>query len=172
MPDILISRSDIQERVRELGAAISADYRDRAIDIICLVNGASVFCADLARHITVPARQHFLCFTSYSKASSSGEVRITLDVTEPLEGRHVLVVEGIVVSGRTPSYVMDVLRRRRPASLALCALGKKPRSLAVDLTIDYFAFELGAEVAVGYGVGSGPEKSLPDLVVVPPPVGK
>ena len=92
-------------------------------------------------------------------------MQITLDVTEPLQGRHLLLVEGIVVSGRTPAYLVDLFKLRQPASIALCALGVKP-NLAVDLSIEYAAFKLGKEIVMGYGIGNGPERALSHLVEV------
>lgn len=159
----LFSREKIDERLQALARQIDADYAGKTVDVVYLLNGASVFAADLVRHLTVPIRLFPLGFSSYPAANPSGEVRITLDVVEPLHGRHVLVVEGIVVSGRTPKYVTDMLRLRQPASLALCALGVKPKVLAVDLSVAYHAFSFGSEVVVGYGVGEGAEKGLPYL---------
>lgn len=153
----------IEARVAGLARVITADYAGRELDVVCLINGASTFCADLVRQIGVPVRQHALGFSSYSGAPQSGEVRITLDVAEPLQDRHVLVVEGIVVSGRTPRYVIEVLRLRRPASLVLCALGWKPKALAVELDVHYAAFEFGDEIVAGYGVGKGSERAWPYL---------
>jgi hypoxanthine phosphoribosyltransferase len=163
MPTLYDSNA-IQLRVAALAAAINADFAEREIELVYMINGATTFAIDLARHLSRPVRLHPLGFTSYSGAPGSGEVRITLDVTEPLQDRHVLVVEGIVVSGRTPNYLMEMLRLRRPASLDLCVLGTKPKALAVPLTIAYSAFEFGDEMAAGYGVGKGPEKALPHLV--------
>lgn len=162
-PIILIAEKLLSARVAELGARISEDYSGRELDIVYAINGAAVFCADLARAIRVPARLHPLGFSSYQGAMPSGEVRITLDVAEPLHERHVLFVEGIVVSGRTPKYIVDSLRLRQPASLSVCALGVKRRQMAVDLSVEYAAFEFDKEMVVGYGVGSGTEKLLPFL---------
>jgi hypoxanthine phosphoribosyltransferase len=161
---ILVDATQLQARVAQLGADITRDYADREIDIVCLINGASMFCADLVRAIRRPMRVHPLAFTSYHGGPKSGEVRVTLDVAEPLMDRHVLMVEGVVVSGRTPFYLLEALRLRRPASLALCALGVKPKARAVDLPVAYSGFEFGAEVAAGYGMGGGPERSLPQIV--------
>ena len=159
----LRSDTDIAGRITALAGELRRDYAGRTIDVVCLLGGASVFCADLVRQVDGPLRLHPFGFTSYPAASPSGEVRVTLDVAEPLHGRHVLIVEGIVVSGRTPKYVMDLLRLRQPASLALCALGVKRQALAVELQIAYAAFEFGNEIVVGYGVGEGSEKALPFL---------
>jgi hypoxanthine phosphoribosyltransferase len=162
--NVIIPEAQLLTRVQELGAEIARDYAGRRLDIICCINGGSKFCADLVRHIPLPVTLHYLGFSTYAKGNSSGEVRVTLDVAEPLQGRHVLVVEGIVVSGRTPAYIMEMLKLRQPASLELCALGVKPKTLAVSLPIRHKAFELGSQIAVGYGVGSGPQRSLPCLV--------
>lgn len=164
MSKLLYSQEAIRERVASVARRISTDYAGRELDIVCLLNGASVFAADLMRHLEVPARLHQLGFTSYPELPKSGEVRITLDVAEPLQDRHVLVVEGIVVSGRTPRYLMDLLRLRRPASLEMCAVGTKPRLLAVELAVKYSLFEFGDEMAAGYGIGKGAERAQPHLV--------
>ncbi|MDP1604389.1 MAG: phosphoribosyltransferase family protein [Legionella sp.] len=162
--NILVNQEQIRERVSQLAQQISTDYAGLTLDVICLINSASMFSADLVRELSIPARLHFLGFNSYPNGNASGEVRITHDVNEPLFERHVLVIEGIVVSGRTPRFVLDMLSLRKPASLALCALGVKASQLAVDLPLKYTAFELGAEIATGYGVGSGTEKVLMSLV--------
>jgi hypoxanthine phosphoribosyltransferase len=161
--NILVSEQELRRRVAELAEEISGDYREQPIDIVCLINSASIFCSDLVRQLTVSNRLHFMGFSSYAKGTASGEIRITLDVTEPLRDRHVILVEGIVVSGRTPRYIVEILRHREPASIALCALGSKRGQLSVDLPLQYVAFELGSEIAVGYGVGSGTDKSSPYL---------
>jgi len=164
MSHILHSAAVIRERVTELARRISGDYAGRQLDVVCLLNGASVFGADLVRALEVPARLHQLGFTAYPGAPKSGEVRVTLDVAEPLQDRHVLLVEGVVVSGRTPLYLMELLRMRKPASLALCALGVKPRARAVDLPVAYAGFEFGDEIAAGYGMGNLAQRSLPHII--------
>ena len=160
----LHNSDEIQQRVQAIARQINSDSAGRELDIVYLVNGASVFCADLVRHLTVPVRIHPFGFTSYANPSPSGEVRITLDIVEPLQGRHVLMVEGIVVSGRTPKYVATLLQLRQPISFAICALGVKRKALAVDLPIKYVGFEFGPEIVIGYGVGEGSEKALPHLL--------
>ena len=101
---VLVSAQKIQHRVRELAAQISADYSGREIDLVFLTHSALMFAADLARHITVPVRQHTLAFSSYPQSLRSGEVRLILGVAEPLQGRHVLLNEGMVINGRTSLY--------------------------------------------------------------------
>lgn len=161
---IIIPEQQIQQRIDELAKQISVDYEGKTLDVVCLINSASLFCADLVRKLTIPAQMHFLGFSNYPKGTPSGEVRITQDINEPLFSRHVLVVEGIVVSGRTPRYILDLINLRQPESLTMCALGVKPAHLSVDLPLKYVAFELGSEIAVGYGIGSGPQKVLGSLV--------
>jgi hypoxanthine phosphoribosyltransferase len=157
------SSEEIQERLEATARQINQHYAGRSLDIVGAVNGASMFCADLVRRLDVPVVLHWLAFSSYSPGTPSGEVRLTQDVDRPLYGRHVLLVEGIIVSGRTPRYVVDLLRLRQPASIEVCAIGFKPQALAVELPIAYSLFEFGAEIVVGYGVGDGPEKTLPYL---------
>lgn len=164
MRTVLYNAAQIAARIRDVAAQISKDYTGREIDLVCLVNGAATFSADLARLIDVPVRRHFLGFSPYADVTPSGEVRITLDVPTPLYGRHVLVTEGIVVSGRTPKFVMDLLRLRGPASLEMCAIGLKPANLAVDLNVRYSLFKFGDEIAAGYGIGKGGEAASPDLL--------
>ena len=161
---VLKTEQQIQERVKQLAKQISADYAGKTLDVVCLINSASIFCADLVRQLTVPTRLHFLGFTSYANGNVSGEVRLTQDINEPLFDRQVLVVEGIVVSGRTPRYILDFINLRQPQSLVMCALGMKPDQLTVDIPLKYVAFELGHEMAIGYGVGSGPEKISTSLI--------
>jgi hypoxanthine phosphoribosyltransferase len=163
-PAVLIDESRLARRVSELAAEISADFAGRDLVLICTLGGATVFYADLARQLTVPASHLFLGFRSYpGKAGTAGEVQITQDLSEPLEGRHAILLEGTIVSGRTPQYIMDLLRRRQPASLKLCTLLLKRDSLRVPLQADYIGFELPNEhMAIGYGMGHGAgERGLP-----------
>lgn len=161
---IIASEAHIRQRIDELAQQINADYLGHTLDVVCLINGASAFCADLVRKLTMPVRIHSLGFSSYPQGNTTGEICITSDIREPLNGKHVLVMEGIIISGRTPRYILDMLNLRRPASLALCALGMKPAQLSVELPLKYIGFELGSEIAVGYGVGSENEKVISHLV--------
>jgi hypoxanthine phosphoribosyltransferase len=162
--DIIISKEKIISRIKTLANQINSDYAGKTLDLVCLVNSAQFFTSDLIKHLTVPTRLHYIGFNSYLKGNETGEVRLTSDIQEPLFGRDVLVIEAIVVSGRTPKYIMDLLKNRKPNSLNLCALGSKPHLLSEKLPLRYIAFELGKEILVGYGIGSGPEKTLPFLI--------
>ncbi len=163
--NILISEGDIKTKISEIAEEISLDYDGKEIDIICVMNGASFFAIDLVRKLTIPSRLHFLGFSSYEKANLTGEVRITHDVKEPLSGRHLLVIEGVVVSGRTPKFILEYLKLRKPDSIEYCALGIKPKSLTVDLDVKYYGFDFEPERIVGgYGIGDGTSKTLPYLI--------
>jgi hypoxanthine phosphoribosyltransferase len=161
---VLIREETLHQRLQEVAMQINVDYVDREIDLVCLTGSAMTFTADLVRLIQVPVKLHTMAFISYIPAPKSGEVRLTLDIAESLEGRHVLVVEGMVISGRTPLYVMNLLRLRQPTSLEICAIGSKPAELAVNLPIKYRLFEFGKEWVAGYGIGHGAEKVSADLL--------
>lgn len=161
---VLVKSDELFRRVEKLADRISLDFADRVIELVCLSNSATIFTADLARLIRVRVRQHLLAFDPYPESPQSGEVRLTLDVREPLQGRHVLVVEGVIISGRTPFYLMNMLRLRHPASLEICAIGMKPKQLAVDLPVKYRLFDFDQEWVVGYGIGHGAEKVSRDLL--------
>ena len=162
--NIIATKEQISKRVKLLAKQINLDYSGKTLDVVCLVNSALFFTVDLVKKLTIPTRMHSIGFTNYQEGNESGEIRLALDVHEPLFDRHILVIEGIVVSGRTPRFIIDLLRNRRPASIALCALGSKPHLLSEKLPLNYVAFELGKKIVVGYGVGSGTEKTLPFLI--------
>jgi len=161
---VIVCAEEIHTRLLALAHQIHVDYKGLEIDLVCLSNSALTFTADLVRLIQLPVRQHLLAFSSYPNAPQSGEVRIVLDVGEPLEGRHVLLVEGLVISGRTPRYLMNILQLRRPASLEICAIGVKPKQLAASLSVKYHLFDFDQEWVAGYGIGHGPEKGAADLL--------
>tara|TARA_B100001250_G_C19797776_1_gene789598 strand:- start:105 stop:617 length:513 start_codon:yes stop_codon:yes gene_type:complete len=161
--NIIITEEQISRRVEILARQINLDYSGRTLDIVCLVNSALFFTLDIIKHLTIPNRLHYMSFTGYNEGNESGEVQLTLDVKEPLFGRDVLIIEAIVVSGRTPRFIIDLLKNRKPQSIALCALGLKPHLLSEKLPLNYTGFELGKEIVVGYGIGSGKEKTLPFL---------
>ena len=167
-PEILVTSEKILERLEELAKQINVDYEGRDIDVVCFTKSAMTFTTDLVRLIRRPVRLHEIAFDSYAPSPNSGEVRLTLDLTTPLEGRHVLVVEGVVISGRTPLYLMNLLRLRQPESLELCVIGSKPKELAVDLSIRYSLFEFSTEWVAGYGIGHGTERTAAALLNLKP----
>jgi hypoxanthine phosphoribosyltransferase len=151
--EILVQADDLKHRVSELGAEISRDYADRDLLLICVLKGAVFFLSDLMRNIDVPCEVDFMAVASYGSATdSSGVVRILKDLDEPIEGRHVLIVEDIVDSGLTLNYLLRNLKARRPASLEVCALLTKPDRRKVDLPARYIGFEIPNRFAIGYGL--------------------
>jgi hypoxanthine phosphoribosyltransferase len=162
-PKILIPEVKLQARIAELAQEINHDYQGKEITAICVLKGSFVFFSDLIRRIDLPMTCEFLGVSSYgNKMVSSGEVKVTLDLNEPLENRHVIVIEDIVDSGLTLSYIMNTLRARRPASLKSCSLLLKPESLKTEIDVDYLGFKVGREFVVGYGIDyAGKHRGLP-----------
>jgi hypoxanthine phosphoribosyltransferase len=151
--EILISREDLQRRVAELGAEVSADYDGRDLVLVGVLRGAFVFLADLMRHLTVPHEVDFMAVSSYgSSTDSSGVVRILKDLDGSITGRDVLIVEDIIDSGLTLQYLLRNLRARDPRSLEVCALLTKPGRRRVELPTQYVGFEIPNRFVVGYGL--------------------
>jgi hypoxanthine phosphoribosyltransferase len=150
---ILIDEDRLQARVRELGDEISTDYAGRDLLLIGVLKGAVFFMADLMRHLTVPCEIDFMAISSYGAATdSSGVVRILKDLDINIEGRDVLVVEDIIDSGLTLSYLVRNLESREPASLDVCALMTKPARREIDVDVRYVGFEIPNEFVIGYGL--------------------
>ena len=134
----MISEEKVDERIRELGRQISEDYAGKQIHLICVLKGGVFFMCELAKRITVPVSMDFMSVSSYGDdTKSSGVVRIAKDLDEPLEGKDVLIVEDIIDSGRTLSYLMKVLQERKPASMRLCTLLDKPDRRVKMVDVDY-----------------------------------
>jgi hypoxanthine phosphoribosyltransferase len=151
--EILIPRERLEARIEELGRTISADYSGKTVHLVCVLKGAYTFLADLARAIEVPVTIDFLAVSSYGKGkSSSGEVQLTKDLDQSLEGKDVIVVEDIADTGLTLNYLLNLLRSRRPASLKVCALLSKPSRRLIDVSVDYVGFEIPDRFVVGYGL--------------------
>ena len=150
---ILVQQDDLAHRVRELGEQISRDYDGRELLLVGVLKGAVFFLSDLMRHLTVPCEVDFMAVSSYgSSTDSSGVVRILKDLDAAIEGRDVLIVEDIVDSGLTLSYLLRNLAARDPASLEVCALLTKPERRKVELPIRYVGFEIPNRFAIGYGL--------------------
>jgi hypoxanthine phosphoribosyltransferase len=151
--EILVQPDDLKQKVRDLGAQISADYGERDLLLVCVLKGAVFFLADLMRHIDIPCEVDFMAVSSYgSETDSSGVVRILKDLDRPIAGRDVLIVEDIVDSGLTLQYLMRNLGARDPASLEVCALLTKPDRRKVELPTRYVGFEIPDKFAIGYGL--------------------
>ena len=166
---ILIDEQRLQSRVAHLGHEISRSYADgdRPL-LVCVLKGAFMFLADLMRHLTVRHEVDFMVVSSYGAATvSSGVVRILLDLEQNIAGRHVLIVEDIIDSGRTLEYVTRNLRTRDPASLRICTLLSKPSRRTIDVSLDYVGFEIPDEFVIGYGLDYAEEyRNLPFIGVL------
>jgi len=151
--EILIDADSLRTRIAELGDEISAEYAGRELLLIGVLKGAVFFMADLMRHLTVPCEVDFMAISSYgAQTDSSGVVRILKDLDINIEGRHVLVVEDIIDSGLTLSYLMRNLESREPASLEICALLTKPSRREIDVPVRWIGFEIPNKFVIGYGL--------------------
>ena len=151
--EVLLSEEEVNARIREMGEQISKDYAGKSIHLICILKGASFFMCELAKRITVPVSIDFMSLSSYgSDTQSSGNVKIKKDIEEPLEDRHVLVIEDIVDTGRTLKFLLELLKDRGAADVKLCALLDKPDRRVVDIEADYTGFKIPDEFVVGYGL--------------------
>ena len=151
--NVHLTEEQIEQRVRELGAEISKVYGDEPVCLICILKGGVFFMCELAKRITVPVEIEFMSVSSYgSGTSSSGVVRIVNDLGTSIEGKNVLVIEDIIDSGRTLSYLLENLKTRNPKTLRLCTLLDKPDRRVVDVNVDYVGFVIPDEFVVGYGL--------------------
>ncbi len=162
-PQVLIPEVKLQARLADIAHEINQDYRGKTVTAICILKGSFVFFSDLIRHFEFPMTCEFLGVSNYTnKMVTSGEVKITLDINEPLENRHVIVFEDVVHSGLTLSYIMNTLKARKPASIKSCSLLVKPDSLKTPIEVDYLGFKIGKEFVVGYGIDlDGKFRELP-----------
>lgn len=149
---ILFSEEQIRKRIQELGAEIAQDYGEREPHLITIVKGSIPFISDLMRVMNFPVSLDLLGVASYAGTSSSGEVRLTKDLDQSIEGRHVLVVEDVIDSGLTLSYVLRNLRQRAPASLKVVTLLDKPEGRKTQVEADYVGFTIPDEFVIGYGL--------------------
>ena len=165
---ILITEEEVEEKIRQVAARVSADYRGRTVHLVSVLKGSVFFACELAKRITVPVTMDFMSVTSYGDdTKSSGVVRIVKDLDDPLEGKDVLLVEDIIYSGRTRHYLMDILKGRKPESLKLITLLDKPDRRVKPVRVDYTCFEIPDEFVVGYGLDHAQRyRNLPFIGVV------
>ena len=170
--EILISESQIQRRIAALGEHISRDFAGEEVLFVAVLKGAMLFLADLIRHVDLPLAIDFMAVSSYGKGTeSSGVVRILKDLDEPIDGRHVIIVEDIVDSGRTLDYLLRMLHQRRPATLHVCTLLDKRSCREIDVPIDYVGFEVPDAFVVGYGLDFAENyRQLPFIGVLKPEI--
>ena len=171
--EILVTEEAIKVRVAELGRRISEDYRGRSLLLVGLLRGAIVFLSDLMRAIDIPVQLDFIGISSYGASTESGAVRLVMDLETDITGCDVLIVEDIVDTGKTLSYLVENLKARQPASLRLCALLDKPERRKVPITVDYVGFEIPDKFVVGYGLDFAEGyRNLPFVGVLKTPLYK
>jgi hypoxanthine phosphoribosyltransferase len=165
---VMFTEEEVDKRIRELGEQISKDYAGKTVHLICVLKGGSFYMTELAKSITVPVTLDFMSASSYgSSTKSSGVVKIVKDLDEPLKDKDVLIVEDIVDSGRTLSYLMKMLGDRGPASIKLTTLLDKPDRRVTDVKVDYTGFVIPDEFVVGYGLDYDQRyRNLPYIGVV------
>jgi hypoxanthine phosphoribosyltransferase len=154
-PDIsrvLLDEAALQSRIKELGAQISADYKGKELLLVAILRGSIMFMGDLMKHITIDCAIDFMNVSSYAGKSSTGDVRVLLDLRDSIEGKHVILVEDIVDTGLTLSHLTAILRTRKPASLELCSLLDKTMCRKTPIKAKYTGFEIPNEFVVGYGL--------------------
>ncbi len=165
---ILLSEEEVDKRINEIGKQISKDYAGKEIHLICVLKGGVFFMCELAKRIDAPVSMDFMAISSYgADTKSSGIIKIIKDLDESIKGKDVLVVEDIVDSGRTLSYLLEMLKDRKPNSLKLCTLLDKPDRRVVDVHVDYTGFQIPDEFVVGYGLDYAQKyRNLPYIGVV------
>lgn len=151
---VLLTENQLQARIAELGETISRDYAGRNLLLLCVLKGGVLFLTDLMRHISIPHEIDFMAVSSYGRGvrESTGVVRIVKDLDEPIENKHILIVEDIIDSGVTLNYLIQLLEPRKPASLKICTLLNKWQRRTVDIPVDYVGFDIEDEFVFGYGL--------------------
>ena len=169
---VLVDERSIQKRVAELGAEISADFAGEGLILVCILKGSFIFSADLCRHLTVPVTYGFMAISSYGDDTrTSGVVRIVKDLDQSISGKNVLIVEDIVDTGLTISYILKLFENRNPRHLRICTLLNKPTCRLREVPIDYCGFTIPNEFVVGYGLDYRDEyRNLPCVGVLKPRV--
>jgi hypoxanthine phosphoribosyltransferase len=170
--EVLFSEEQIQGKIKELGDQLSVDYEGKNPLVICVLKGAFIFMADLVKQIRVPLEIDFMAVSSYGQSTkSSGVVKIIKDLDVPVEGRHILIVEDIIDSGLTLSYLIDVLERRNAKTISVVALFNKPARRTVELEPDYAGYVLPDEFVVGYGLDYAEKyRNLPFIGILKPEI--
>lgn len=165
---VLVDEETVDKRIAELGAQITKDYEGKEIHLICVLKGGVFFMCELAKRIDVPVSMDFMSVSSYGNdTKSSGVVKIVKDLDESIQGKDVLVVEDIVDSGRTLSYLLENLKNRQPNSLRLCTLLDKPERRVIEVDVDYTGFQIPDEFVIGYGLDYAQKyRNLPYIGVV------
>ncbi|CDA68753.1 MAG: hypoxanthine phosphoribosyltransferase [Lachnospiraceae bacterium] len=166
--EVLVTKEDVEKRISEMADEINRAYAGKSLHLVCVLKGGAFFMCELAKHLNMPVSLDFMSVSSYGSATkSSGVVKIVKDLDEPIKDKDVLVVEDIVDSGRTLSYLMEMLRDRGPKSLHLCTLLDKPERRVVEVNVDYTGFQIPDKFVVGYGLDYDQHyRNLPYIGVV------
>ena len=164
----MISEEQIDKRVREIAKQISEDYKGKSVRLICILKGSVFYTCELAKRISIPVTLDFMSVSSYGSGTvSTGDIKIKKDLDHDIEGLNVIVVEDIIDSGRTLSYLIEILKKRNPASIRLCTLLDKPERRVTDVKVDYVGFNIPDEFVVGYGLDYAQKyRNLPFIGVV------
>ena len=167
-PDVLISEEDLALRIEALGRAITEDFQGEEVVVICVLKGAFLFCSDLVKKIQLPLKLEFVSASSYGDGmQSSGKLKLDLDLTGPIEGKNVIIVEDIIDSGLTITSLVDMIKLRKPKTIKLASLLFKPSKVVHSIAIDYMGFEIEDKFVVGYGLDyAGRYRELPYVGVL------
>lgn len=170
--EILVTKEEIAQAVRKVGAMITADYEGQEVVVVCILKGASIFYCDLIRELDLPITEDFMIVSSYGDGTNStGNVRIRKDLDNDIAGKHVLIVEDIVDTGTTLNFLRNILKDRGAASIKIATLLDKPSRRTVDLKADYFCFTIPNAFVVGYGLDYAEKyRNLPDICVLKPEI--
>jgi hypoxanthine phosphoribosyltransferase len=167
-PKVLISRTDIEKTVSRLANEIRRDYKRKNPVLIGILKGSFVFMADLVRELNMPLEVDFVCLSSYGKSTtSSGKIKVMTHLSEAIADRHVIVIEDIIDTGLTMDFFIKYLKRKKPASVALCTLSEKPARRKMDAAIDYLGFTVPDKFIIGYGIDwNGKYRYLRDICYI------
>ena len=170
--EVLFSEEQLRDRIRQLGEEITKDYAGQELVLVCILRGSYIFMADLSRAIDLPLSADFIALSSYGKGtSSSGQVELRKDLSDPVEGKHLLIVEDILDSGNTLYYLTNLLKTRHPASVRICTLLNKPERREKDIQPDYVGFTIPDAFVVGYGLDYAEKyRNLPYVGILKPAV--
>lgn len=169
---VLIHEKDIQKRTDEIAAEITKDYAGEEVLMVCILRGAALFFADLVRRVKLDVNFDFMAVSSYGEGiSTSGEVRIIKDISNPIQGKNVIIVEDIIDSGNTLSYLVRLFKQRNPKSIKIASLLDKPDRREVDITGDYIGFSIPNDFVVGYGLDYKEKyRNMPDVCILKPEI--
>ena len=161
----VVSEELLNEKINKIAEDINNDYYGESLDIICLVNSATFFCTKVLLKLKIEVRLHYFSFSNINNKGIEGQIKVLLDLNDSLFEKNVLIVEGIVVSGKTQKYLMKFFSLQYPKTINICAIGVKKQALSSNLPLKYYGFEFGNEIVVGFGIGEITERSKPFLYV-------